>query len=226
MTSVDISYFEAIPWCATLLKDARWTIITTRSRSQKQNQEDEFFSRTLSTEETIPSCITQVQYADRSHNEQLSAAPGSPPWQPAIIEVRTLFALSAGVNGYPGIAHGGLVSSLLDEVMGLLITTNKDHHEKMLSSTAYEKAGSPTEGQPLRLTTVTAELNIKFRRPILTGGIVLVRAWFETVQGSTINLQATIEDSRGQVLSEGAGRFVGLKPGKEHAFRGGPKPMI
>lgn len=41
-------------------------------------------------------------------------------------EVRTIAELGDGVNGHPRVAHGGFVATLLDEVMGVLITLNSD----------------------------------------------------------------------------------------------------
>lgn len=213
MSSPDRDYLTTIPWCATLLNDPNWSIIPTTSRIQKPDHEDEFFSRTLATTETISAFVTQIRRrAQRVERQSSVTAPGSSGWQPTIIEARALFALSTGVNGYPNIAHGGFVASLLDEIMGILITTNKDE---------YEETGTD-EQNPQRLTTVTAELNIKYRRPVFTGGVVVARAWFDEIQGTRFRLQATIEDSEGRVLSEGAGLFVGLKRGSSrNLFRAG-----
>lgn len=125
-----------------------------------------------------------------------------------------------------------MFASLLDEAIDFLIGANKDYQE--------EKAGSSSPRAPLhrfqdsvanvdrpagelkppRLTTVTAELNIKYRRHVPTGTIVLVRAWFDKVEGSKVTVQAAIEDSDRRVLSAGRGLFVGLKPGEGEQFQG------
>ena len=42
----------------------------------------------------------------------------------AIQEVRTLMDLGNGVNGHPDICHGGFVATVLDEVIGILLTLN------------------------------------------------------------------------------------------------------
>jgi thioesterase superfamily protein 4 len=39
-------------------------------------------------------------------------------------EVRMIVELGDGLNGFPKVAHGGFVATMLDEVMGVLITTN------------------------------------------------------------------------------------------------------
>lgn len=222
LSSPDKSYLETIPWCATLLNDPNWTIIPTDSRVQKPNGEDEFFARTLATTETISACVTQIRRVER----QSTTPPGSSAWQPTIVEARAMFALSTGVNGYPNIAHGGFVASLLDEIMGILISTNKNDYEETVVRTGTDETAEPKPEKPHRLTTVTAELNVKYRRPVFTGGVVVARAWFDKIQGTRLTLQATIEDAEGRVLSEGAGLFVGLKTGRSNPFRTGSKPKI
>jgi hypothetical protein len=46
-----------------------------------------------------------------------------------IEEIQTLLALESGINGYPHICHGGTVATNLDEVMGILLSVNKDWEE-------------------------------------------------------------------------------------------------
>ncbi|EXJ57788.1 uncharacterized protein A1O5_12346 [Cladophialophora psammophila CBS 110553] len=193
----------------------------TRSREPKRDKEDEFFARTLATDAAISACVTQIRAADNESGERrFPSAPGSATWRPSVIEVRTLFAIAGGVNGYANIAHGGFVASILDEVMGILISTNKDRYEETVARTVTNGSTTPAQQKPPRLTTVTAELNVKYRKPVFTGGVVLVRAWFGKVQGPKLVVQATIEDADGRVLSEGTGLFVGLDSMRSHIFRG------
>jgi len=223
----DKLYFEAIPWCSALLADPDWRIIPTRSRTPKPGKEDEFFARTLATQETISACLTQSRNTDHNRTgARSSTAPGTATLRPSITEVRTLFALSAGVNGYPGVAHGGFVAAVLDEVMGLLMTANKDQYESLSSNVvAVQEPGVAEQKRP-RFTTVTAELTIRYRRPVFTGGMVLARAWFAEVQASKFVLLATVEDRERKVLSEGHGVFVVPKAGKGDAFRKTLPPKI
>lgn len=61
-------------------------------------------------------------------------------------EVITAFTIAPEFQGYPGVAHGGIVTSILDEVGGRVMLI----------------------GQPLRLF-VTARIEVRFRRPVPTG---------------------------------------------------------
>jgi acyl-coenzyme A thioesterase THEM4 len=221
MAPTDRAYFEGVTWCGPLLCDTNWSDVPTRSRTQKPTKEDEFFAKTLHTDDTISACLTQIRFSSQQGSSPQAVDEdniGSLGWRPPISDARTLFALSSGVNGYTNIAHGGVVASLLDEVMGFLITTNTDHDVQRLS-----RLGSPVDQTPLWARTVTAELNVKYRRPVPTGDIVLVRAWFEDIRGNKIAIRATIEDSRGQCLSEGTGRFVSLAAGAGRAFQNGAR---
>jgi hypothetical protein len=47
-----------------------------------------------------------------------------PSANPGIQAVRTIMDLGNGVNGHPDVCHGGFVATMLDEVMGVLLTIN------------------------------------------------------------------------------------------------------
>ena len=139
MTSADELHFRKIPWCADLINDPAWTSCNTSSRQAKDSTEDSFFAETLKSDRTIRKLLSMHRKA---------VAEGSP----AIQEVRTLMDLGNGVNGYPDICHGGFVATMLDEVIGVLLTLNleieqgrkrgESVNEPMGLFTACEFAGS------------------------------------------------------------------------------------
>jgi len=134
----DLAYFKSIPWCASLINDDSYTITPTWSREPKKSSEDLLFGETLHTDRTISACLS------------LYKKPA--PLDRQIEEVKTLLALNAGVNGYPNVCHGGVVATMLDEVMGILLTLNKDRAGEIA------RAGGRV---PERPATVTAELVVK-----------------------------------------------------------------
>jgi hypothetical protein len=139
MASADEPHFRKIPWCANLINDPAWTPCNTSSRQAKGSTEDSFFAETLKSDRTIHKLLSMHRKA---------VAEGSP----AIQEVRTLMDLGNGVNGHPDICHGGFVATMLDEVIGVLLTLNlaieqgqkhgESVNEPMRSFTACEFAGS------------------------------------------------------------------------------------
>ncbi|MCJ1304953.1 hypothetical protein MMC08_007766 [Hypocenomyce scalaris] len=187
MTIPDVLHFQSIPWCAKLLADPRFTAAPTGSRSPKRSTEDSFFAETLQTDKTVRACLS------------LYCIPSPPSCDsapsPRIQEVRTLISLGSGVNGYPRIAHGGFVATLLDEGMGILMEANKD------------KGSGRDNGNAI----VTAFLNVKYRRPVPTPGIVLVTAKYTKVMPRKQFMRASVEDGEGTVYAEAEALFVEIR---------------
>lgn len=69
-------------------------------------------------------------------------------------EVRALVALPRHMNGYKGVAHGGVLSALLDETMGWAATVFRVTHPMF----------------------VTAELTVRFLSPVPVGEEIEVRS--------------------------------------------------
>lgn len=197
---VDLSHFSQVPWCTTLLSDPHFKITRTSSPTPKPSTEDSFFGSTLATSSTIRACVTQLR--SPSH----TAAGLEIPY-PAISEVRTLFSLGSGVNSHPHVAHGGFAATLLDEVMGDLLSVNKDYEEQRLRSQNKIQSHQLRPGA----TTMTVSLSLSYRKPIPTPGMLLVRAWFDCVNGKKHFVCGAIENGTGDVLTQGRALFVRVR---------------
>ncbi|KAJ9668112.1 hypothetical protein H2201_001918 [Coniosporium apollinis] len=184
-----VSHFTHLPWCRALLSDPTWKTVPTSSRTPKSSTEDSFFAETLQTPSTIRGCLAQHTAAD-------------PTSDPPIREVRILLDLGDGVNGYPHIAHGGFVATLLDEVVGVLLTVNTGFRPK-------EGRNNETE---TGINFFTAYLNIKYLSPLVTPGVVLTRAGVERVEGRKRWFWATIEDGAGKVFASAEALFIEARP--------------
>jgi len=174
--------FTVVPWCAELINDPEFVPSITYSRIPKKSTEDSFFAETLATDRTIRECLT------------IHSRP-NPDLEVPIQEVRTFLNLGSGVNGYPNVCHGGFVATMLDEVMGVLLTVNqlwiKDHR-----------------GGREHIMQMTAFLNIKFKQPVRTPQIVLTTAKISKLEPRKWYITGTIEDSNRQILSTGEALFV------------------
>ncbi|OBT49871.1 hypothetical protein VE04_09498, partial [Pseudogymnoascus sp. 24MN13] len=119
-SSADLTHFLTHPWCAALLSAPNTTLLPTPSRVPKKSTEDSFFAVTLRTGDTIPFMLSfsspRILPAPSDGVAAAAASPATPA--PPIEQVSTLFALEAGLNGYPVTAHGGLIAALFDEAMG------------------------------------------------------------------------------------------------------------
>ncbi|KAL4865580.1 hypothetical protein BDV12DRAFT_188063 [Aspergillus spectabilis] len=175
----DTSHFRSIPWIAKLLHDSTFISIPIPSRIFKSSTEDSFFSTTINSPSTISACLTQ--YRHPPPNSKLFSPKSIPT-----TEIRIFCALGSDLNGYPGVLHGGMVATLLDECMGLILSLNL--------------AG----GQSGMNGPVTAYLNTKFVRPIPTPGTVVVSGKIiEAKENRKWKILGEIRDGNETVLAEG-----------------------
>jgi len=173
----DETAIRSIPWCAELLSGPNIVILPTASRELKESTEDALFAQTLKTPDTISGCLSFYE------KPSSDSAP--------INKINTLISLGFAVNGFPHVAHGGLVATLLDEVMGILLSVNKG------------RAAVPDTGM-----TVTANLNVTYIKPVTTPSTILVSAKIKEIKGRKLFVLATLEDSGGVALARAEGLWV------------------
>ena len=102
--------------------------------------------------------------------------------------VRGTFVLGERYQGGRGMAHGGIIALLLDEVMGKLCR--------------FENVAA----------AVTAELNVQFLKPVRVDEEIVVEGWQEERKGRNLFLYGEIRNLAGVVLAKGKGRFVVIEP--------------
>lgn len=90
-------------------------------------------------------------------------------------------------QGYVGVTHGGIVATVLDEVMARLV---------------YAKGRN----------AVTAEITVRLKHPARTGEELLFSGWIEGERGRVIDCAAEARDSSGRVIAEAAARLLEVKP--------------
>ncbi|KAF1978533.1 hypothetical protein BU23DRAFT_549960 [Bimuria novae-zelandiae CBS 107.79] len=185
-TSAVIKRLSAIPWCRTLLESPEWTSIRFRSRVPKASAKDSYFAETLKTQRTIRSCT-----ALRPIGESKRGKDGI-----YVDELRILFELGNGVNGWLKIAHGGFVVTMLDEAMGLLLSHNVE--------VRFSKGIQTYDG----IGIFTAYLNTTYKKPVPTPSTVLCTVKILRRERNKIYLRATIEDGEGTVFTTAEGMFV------------------
>ena len=100
----------------------------------------------------------------------------------------TELTLAERFQGWEDVAHGGIVATLLDEVM------------------AWSVIGRGTWG-------VTARLNLAFKRPIPIGRAIRAEGWVTNDRRRTVHTAGHILDaSTSEVLATGEGVFVAAPP--------------
>lgn len=87
-------------------------------------------------------------------------------------------------QGYDNITHGGIISTLLDEAMAKLV---------------YAKG----------ILAVTAQLEIKFKKPSYTGEELIVSGWIiDEPRKRIIDCAAEIRNTSGELKAEASGRMM------------------
>jgi len=89
------------------LNNPQYVLIPTPSRRPTQSTEDALLAETLKTKATIPAMTTLYKRPAKGRT--------------LIDEACVLEALEHGINGYPNVAHGGLLGFIIDESMGTLL---------------------------------------------------------------------------------------------------------
>jgi acyl-coenzyme A thioesterase PaaI-like protein len=169
------------PGCAKLLAEPRLKIARPRAYrdGERQGREDSLTASTLRTGDAIPDLI--YFYGEPDDDKA------------AVHELGALIVVGDGMNGFPGTLHGGMVATLLDEVMGIWINVNWPRG--VLARTAW----------------MTASLKMTFVKPVGTPLTVLAFARFVKLEGRKLFLDSRLENGKGEVLAKAEGLFVGLK---------------
>lgn len=99
--------------------------------------------------------------------------------------IRGQFTLGPRYQGGGGMAHGGIIALLLDEVMGKVCKFSE-------------------------VRAVTAEMEVKYLKPVPVDAEIVVEGWQEEAKGRNLFLAAEIRNADGGVLARGRGRFVAV----------------
>lgn len=105
------------------------------------------------------------------------------------IQVTAAITVPSHYQGYPGIVHGGIIATMLDEVA---------------SRTIFR-------GTPLRIV-VTARLSIRYRKPVPVETPLTLIGRIVEDKGRVINVAGQIANSDGQVLAEADAVLVEVAP--------------
>jgi len=98
----------------------------------------------------------------------------------------TAFRAGPEHQGYDGIVHGGIISTLLDEIMARY---------------PYVKG----------LNTVTARLEVRYRNPTPIGQELRVTGWVTRERGKMIELAGSVALPDGTITAEGKATVIAVK---------------
>jgi uncharacterized protein (TIGR00369 family) len=98
-------------------------------------------------------------------------------------------------QGYPGLMHGGLVATILDEAMGWAI---------------YGRG----------IWAMTARMQVRFRRSVPLDRRLRVSAHVTNERQRLLQARAELRDERGTLLAEGEGAFLRVTPEQGRELEG------
>lgn len=152
---------------------------TPACRSPKANGEDSLMAETLTQTKTI---VAFLEFYEE---------PPSPTDRVDLI--KAFLTLGSGLNGHADVCHGGIVSTILDEITGLLIPINQQR------------------GFMPEIPYFTAYLNTTFLRPVPTCTTILAQAKIIKVEGRKYFAEGWIEDSDRTILARAEVLYVAVK---------------
>ncbi|KAF2852539.1 hypothetical protein T440DRAFT_30063 [Plenodomus tracheiphilus IPT5] len=203
--------FTAHEWCNTLLSDPSITHISKRNiPDQRDGISNTFFTRTLFTPTAIRAFLSLYRPGSgtsRSSNANIftgSAPLHSQPSSSAAEAARQLakrdisyaldgsdapeliilVSIGGDVDGGVRRLHGGVTATLLDQVMGTLLSYF------------------------FKNTSATSELKVKYRKAVTTPCVLLVRGRLRREKGRWVETVGWVEDGKGTVFADGEGSFV------------------
>ncbi|MDJ0789724.1 MAG: PaaI family thioesterase [Myxococcota bacterium] len=104
-------------------------------------------------------------------------------------QVEAEYTAPTKYDGAPGIVHGGIQATLLDEVLGLAIDRVTDVP---------------------RMDVVTADFKLRYRRPVPSGVPLRIRGRTVATEGRSFFVEGEILDAAGEVLTRAEARWVRL----------------
>lgn len=104
------------------------------------------------------------------------------------------FTPSVNFQGYPGIVHGGVLASVLDEAMG------------------WATYWGGRWGMTARMTT-------RFRRPVPLGEPLTVSGWVVRDRGRILTVQSELRSAEGRLLAQADGTFVRVSEAQSEEMR-------
>lgn len=175
-----VAPFLRIPWIASQVNHSDVICTVPGSRIPKHDTEDSLFAESLKDGRTLRSCICFYRKPAEGADQ--------------VDEVSTAMIVGDGMNGHPAILHGGITATMLDEAMGMYLAINQDQ-----ARTAKAKLDqAPGADSDDFFPAFTAELKIRYLRPVHTPGNIIVTVWSVKKEGRKRWLAAELKQCMSQ----------------------------
>jgi uncharacterized protein (TIGR00369 family) len=112
---------------------------------------------------------------------------------------RTTYRPSPLHEGYEGIAHGGIIAAILDEVM-IKAALARDIH------------------------CVTAQMEVKFKAPALIDSELVFEGRITEIKGRIISTSGQVSDTSGRLIAEASAKYMTVPQGFEAKLKESLEP--
>jgi acyl-coenzyme A thioesterase PaaI-like protein len=154
---------------------------------------DKFFNKTINSNDTIPRALAFMRKPGSLHDPPNISEDKDLPQCPEEPHFVAVCQLEGGLNGYINTAHGGVLSALLDETLGLC-------------AESYRVFMAKEQGHLL-----TASLEVYFRSPVATPSVVIIKSWVRQNIDRKWFLEAHILDQNGSLKVEAKSLYIRLR---------------
>lgn len=216
----DINFFSAIPCAKPFLNNpSTYRVIPFLPRFDRGEEDttDRFFSNVINTPDTVPRLVAVVRRPELNplaavlsargsgtEDEKSTRSPTPPPPPPAAAvqnsppaedaDFLLLLQLGPSLSGFRDTVHGGVLATLLDETLSNCVEAFRQD--------------MPVNGGESRPRLYTARLQLSFRSPVETPGVIIVKAWLKRVEGRKWFLEGQVVGEDGTVRAEAQSLWV------------------
>ncbi|KAL4891085.1 HotDog domain-containing protein [Aspergillus ambiguus] len=182
-----LAFFSARPSAAPYPQPIYRPIPWLSRYDKGDNTTDTFFSQAINSANTIPRVLALLRAdildapraADPDQDPNPAPRDDARPHQVLFVQIGT------GLNGFTDTVHGGVLASLVDEAL----------------STCVEAFRQQLNGES-KAKLFTANLNVSYRAPVLSPGVILVKTWLRRRVGRKWFLEAQVVAEDGTVCTE------------------------
>lgn len=198
LTSEQVDAFAPMKWAQPYLKSQDW--VARRRWRGGSTDTDVFCNSTLR--------------ANNGVQHWLEVYPKTPPGE-KIRKTATFIQFDKGVNGFPGICHGGATMAFMDEGLAYAMVVNEffeSANSGGVASKHREMWDAISRGTPLievlKGMFVTAKIEIQFLGPVVVPGMVGIETEIVELKEHKMKMRGVMKDAKGRPLMQADGIWV------------------
>lgn len=198
LTAEQVEAFEPMKWAQPYLTSQDWVA---RERWRGGSPSTDIF------------CNSSMR-ANNGVQHWFEIYPKTPSGE-KIMKTVSLIKFDKGVNGFPGICHGGATMAFMDEGLAFAMVANEflemaDRNE--LTNKHKEMWDAIAKGTPLievlKGMFVTAKLEIQFLGPVVVPGMVGIETEMLELKEHKMKIRGIMKDAKGRPLMQADGIWV------------------